>query len=146
MIINLGDFFHADNLEGKTTRAGNVLDMDTRLPKVVQVGFAAIRKCIETALKRHEKVEIINAIGNHDDVLSMVMSEFLSHVYEDEPRLTVHNQPTARHYIRHGKVLIGVTHGHKSKDSDLPLIMATEQHENWGATTHRYFFTRSLPP
>lgn len=140
IIADLGDFFHADNLEGRTTRSGHVLDMDTRLPKVVQVGFAAMRQCITSALKRHEIVEIIIAIGNHDDVLSMVMAEFLSHVYENEPRVIVHNSPTSRHYITHGKVLIGVTHGHQTKDTDLPLIMATEQHENWGNTKFRYYY------
>lgn len=140
VLLNLGDFFHADNMEGITSRSGHVLDMDTRLPKVVRVGVAAVRQCIESALQKHETVDIVNAVGNHDDVLSMVLSVMLANVYEDEPRVIVHDQPTKRHYIEHGKVLIGVTHGHQTKDRDLPGIMAAERSEAWGRTKHRYFY------
>lgn len=140
VIVNLGDFFHADNMEGKTARSGHVLDMDTRMPKVIRVGVAAMRQCIESALKRHETVEIINAIGNHDDMLSAALSVMLANIYENEPRVVVHDQPTKRHYLRHGKVLIGVTHGHQTKDRDLPGIMATERPEDWGLTRHRYYY------
>jgi hypothetical protein len=140
VIVNLGDFFHADNTEGKTAKHGNILDMDTRLPKVIRVGVSAMRKCIETALERHETVEVVNAIGNHDEVLSMAMSIMLANVYENEPRVIVHDAPTRRHYVRHGKVLIGVTHGDRTKDSQLPGIMATERAEDWGQSRHRYFY------
>src|SRR5690606_37672598 len=34
LIANLGDFFHADNMAGVTSRSGHVLDMDSRLPKM----------------------------------------------------------------------------------------------------------------
>jgi hypothetical protein len=139
-IINLGDFFHADNLEGKTTRSGNVLDMDTRLPKVIQVGVAALRQAIQTALKRHDKVVVINAIGNHDDVLSMALSIMLSNIYENEPRVEVYDQPTRRHYITFGKNLIGVTHGNQTKDNQLPGVMATERPQDWGETKYRTWF------
>ncbi len=140
LIANLGDFFHADNLEGITSRSGHKLDMDTRLPKVIRVGVAGIRQCIETALTRHETVEVVNAIGNHDDVLSMALSIMLANVYENEPRVVIHDAPTKRHYLKHGKVLIGITHGHQTKDRDLPGIMATERAEDWGQTKHRYFY------
>lgn len=140
LIANLGDFFHADNLEGKTSRSGNVLDMDTRLPKVIRVGVAAMRQCIETGLKTHSTVEVINANGNHDDVLSMALSIMLANIYEREPRVIIRDEPTPRHYVRHGKTLIGVTHGHRVKDRELPGVMATERPEDWGATRHRYFY------
>lgn len=140
LIANLGDFYHADNLEGKTSRSGHVLDMDTRMPKVIRVGVAAMRQCIETALTRHETVEVVNAIGNHDDMLSMCLSIMLANIYESEPRVVIHDAPTKRHYIRHGKVLLGITHGHQTKDRDLPGIMATERAEDWGLTRHRYYY------
>ncbi len=140
LIANLGDYFHADNLQGVTSRSGHVLDMDTRLPKVIRVGVSALRQAIETALTRHETVEVVNAIGNHDDVLSMALSIMLSHIYENEPRVLIHDAPTRRHYVRHGKVLVGITHGDKTKDASLPGIMATERAEDWGQTKHRYFY------
>lgn len=140
ILVNLGDFFHADNLAGVTSRSGNVLDMDTRLPKVIRVGVSAVRQAIESALNRHEVVEVVNAIGNHDDVLSMALSIMLANIYENEPRVIIHDAPTRRHYLLHGKVLIGVTHGDQTKDGDLPGIMATERPEWWGQTRHRYYY------
>lgn len=140
LIANLGDFFHADNTEGKTARSGHILDMDTRLPKVIRVGVSAMRQAITSGLRTHETVEVVNAIGNHDEVLSMAMSVMLSNLYENDPRVIIHDMPTRRHYIRHGKTLIGITHGDRSKDSELPGLMATERAPDWGATTNRYFY------
>jgi hypothetical protein len=143
VIVNLGDFFHYDNASG-TTSKGTILDVDSRIGKVIRVGVSAMRQCIETALERHRTVEVINAIGNHDEVLSMALSVMLANIYENEPRVIVHNQPTRRHYIQHGKVLLGITHGDKTKDRDLPGIMATERPEEWGKTLHRYWYRGHL--
>lgn len=140
VIVNLGDFYHVDNLKNMTSQSGNILDVDTRLPKMIEVGVSALRQGIETALASHKTVEIVNAIGNHDGVLAMALSVMMHHIYEKEPRVIVHHQPTPRHYIEHGKVLIGVTHGDRTKDRDLPGIMATEKPEEWGRTRHRYFY------
>lgn len=140
IIINLGDFFHADNMDGKTARSGHVLDMACRTPEMIKVGMKLMRYIVEYAAKKFKAVEVINAIGNHDDVLAVALSAMLDNLYEGNKRVTIHSQATGRHYIRHGKVLIGVTHGHKTKDKDLPLLMATEKKEDWGQTSHRYFY------
>jgi len=79
-------------------------------------------------------------VGNHDEVLSHVLSQTLEHIYENEPRVHIHSEPTMRHYVRHGKCLVGAVHGHQTKDSDLIPIMATERPEDWGATKFRFFF------
>lgn len=141
LIISLGDFFHTDSYEG-TTQSGHILDMDSRLPKMVQVGVASMRQAITTSLTKSKTVEVICTLGNHDRVLSMALAVLLSHVYEKEPRVIIHDQPTWRHYRRWGKTLIGVTHGDKAgkKTADLPGIMATERPEDWGETEFRYFF------
>lgn len=140
VIASVGDFSHADNYEGMTPRSGNVLDCDTRLPKVVQVGVAAVRQATESALERHETVELVFVPGNHDPLLSVILAIMLAHIYENEPRVLVNDAPTKRKYVRHGKVLLGVVHGDRTKDRDLPGIMATERAEDWGLTRHRYWF------
>lgn len=140
IIANMGDFFHVDNLEGLTPASRHSLDVDSRLPKIMEVGILALRQAITTALTRHKTVEVINCRANHDPVLGLALSVFLAHVYENEPRVIVHSQPTFRHYVRHGKVLLGFVHGDKTNDRDLSGIMATERAEDWGLTKHRYFF------
>ena len=140
VIANLGDFFHADNHAGVTPGHGHSLDTDTRLQRVIRIGVSAVRQCIETALDKHEVVQFIPVPGNHDPVLGVAMGVLLANVYENEPRVIVHDAPTLRFYIRHGKTLLGFVHGDKTKDSGLPGIMATERPEDWGASRHRYWF------
>lgn len=140
VLCNLGDMFHSDNIDGKTARSGHSLDMDGRLQKVIQVGVRALRRCVHRMLEKHDRVEIINAPGNHDHVLALALNVMMTNIYELEPRVMVHSQPSMRHYLRHGKVLIGVVHGHQTKDCDLGPIMATEKPEWWGTTLHRYFY------
>lgn len=139
-ILNLGDLLHADNLAGVTEKSGNVLHLDTRMPRVIRQAMMALRQCVTSALKRHEHVDLINISGNHDEILGCALRVAFSLLYENEPRVTVHESPASRQYLRFGRVLIGACHGHQTKDKDLPGIMATERPEDWGGTRHRYFF------
>ena len=140
-IINLGDWFHSDNMEGVTTRSGHVLDMDSRYAKMASVGIKIMRQCIESALKKHKRVRVINATGNHDDTTSLMLSICLANVYENEPRVTIETSPSAFHYFRHGKCLVGVHHGHSTKADRLPGVMATDRAKDWGESEFRYWWT-----
>jgi len=140
VIMQLGDFFHAENMEGVTNRSKNVLDVDTRMPRVIHLGMTALRHCIDKALERHDKVELVSIAGNHDEILGHALRSAFKMLYSNEPRVEVLDSPSSRQYIKFGKVLIGATHGHQTKDRDLPGIMATERPKEWGCTKHRYFF------
>lgn len=140
VLANLGDMFHTDNMEGVTPRSRHSLDMDGRLQKVIAVGVRAIRRCIHRMMEKHTEVHIINVPGNHDHVLALALNVMMANIYENEPRVVVHDAPTMRHYIQHGNVLLGFVHGHQTKDTDLNSIMATEKPEAWGETRYRYFY------
>jgi len=141
LILNLGDFFHADNMQNMTARSGHALDVDTRWPKVLQLGLRAIRRCIDRALEKHRIVHVINEIGNHDDHSSMFLSVFLEGYYRNNPRVQINTSPSTFHWLRHGKCLLGVTHGHNTKPANLPGIMATDRPQDWGETVYRYWYT-----
>ena len=141
LIVNLGDFFHADTKENKTLRSGNVLDVDTRWGKVLRTGIRIMRTCIEKALERHKRVHVINAIGNHDEHTSQMLTIALAMYYEKNPRVTFEEAPTHYHYHQFGNTLIGVTHGDQTKVANLPGIMATDRPKQWGDSKHRYWFT-----
>lgn len=140
VVINLGDWFHADNMQGVTQRSGHSLDMDGRYAKMVRVGVKVMRQCIERALDKHAEVHVINVIGNHDDTGAMFLAICLANVYEHEPRVVVDTAPSAFHYIRHGKVLIGCHHGHSCKPEALPGVMATDRAKDWGESEYRYWY------
>lgn len=141
VIVNLGDWLHADNLQGVTERSGHSLDMDGRYPKMISVAMRILRRIIHAALDKHEFVKVINAIGNHDDTGAMWLSVALRHIYENEPRVIIDASPTPFHYVRFGSVLIGAHHGHTCKADKLPMVMATDRATEWGTTRFRYWLT-----
>lgn len=140
LIVNLGDLFHADTMENKTMRSGNVLDVDSRWGKIVQVGTRIYRNLIHLALQKHEKVIVKSAIGNHDDHSSMWLAMLMKAYFEKDDRVEI-DLPIS-HYSYHvfGKNLIGITHGGIKADR-LPGIMATDRAVDWGKTTYRTFWT-----
>ena len=141
VVLNLGDFFHADNTSNRTTRSGAILDVDTRWPKVLRVGAKLMTEVISTALNHHEEVVVKNLIGNHDDHSAYALSLILDAFYSQEPRVTVDLSPSLYWYYVYGNNLLGATHGHTVKLPNLPTIMAEDKPEDWGRTKYRYWYT-----
>lgn len=141
LIVNLGDFFHADGLDNRTARSGNALDVDTRMSKVWAIGIEAMVECIEAAKRRHQKVVVRNEIGNHDDHTSLMLSLALNQTYKDDHRVIIDTSPAKFFYYRFGKCLVGTTHGDTVRLPKLPGIMACDQSVAWGRTVHRYWYT-----
>lgn len=140
LIVNIGDFFHADSNAATTTK-GTRVDVDTRWSKVLAVGIRLMRRMIERALEKHDEVTVINEIGNHDTHTSVVLAMCLAQFYEREPRVVIDTSPQHFHYYRFGKVLIGTHHGHMVKVDKLPGVMATDRAVDWGETLYRHWDT-----
>lgn len=141
LIINLGDFFEADNMQGETMRSKHKLDTDTRWLKVLRTGVRALITCIQAALTKHQKVTVICAIGNHDDHSSMFLMTLLSHLFEKEKRIHIIDAPTIKHYFHWESILIGVHHGHTIKMKDLVAQMPYDRPKEFYASKHRYWWT-----
>ena len=140
LICNLGDFFHADSLS-QLTKSGHKLDVDTRWPRVLRLGCQLMVDLITLALRKHQRVDVINAIGNHDDHSSIMLSAFLEAWFHAEPRVHVHPTTSKFHYVEFGRCLIGVTHGDTVKHQLLGELMASDKPEAWGRTLYRYWYT-----
>ena len=141
IILNLGDYFHADDQNNRTLKSNNQLDVDGRYSKVIAVGARILFWVVERALKKHEKVIIRSNPGNHDPHSALWLAQILAAYWRNEPRVEVDTSPAAHWYYRHGKVLLGSCHGDGHKPEALPGIMASDQPEEWGATLHRYWYT-----
>jgi hypothetical protein len=137
----LGDYMHYDSHLAETPTAHNRLDPDSRFGKMVEAVFRSMRRTIECALEKHGQVHVIVEIGNHDLSSSVFLMAALANIYENEPRVTIDTSPMQVHYYRFGDCLVGTHHGHRIKMKELPIIMATDCKEDWGATTHRYWWT-----
>jgi hypothetical protein len=141
LLVDVGDFMHADSRKPMTPQSGNILDVDSRYLKAVRVVIRTFRYMIELLLLKHDKVKVIIAPGNHNPNSAGWMALTLAMFYENEPRIEVDQHPGAYFYHKFGKCLIGVTHGDTCKFADLPSIMAADKPKEWGDTEHRHFLT-----
>lgn len=141
LILGLGDLLHFDGYEPKTERSGNVLDTDSRYPKVLREALRLVKFAIDLCLTRHDHVEIRLLAGNHDTRAALAVALALSEGYEYESRVTVDDSPSYIWFRRYGKVLLGATHGDKAKPADMPLLMAVDAPHDWSASTRRRVFT-----
>lgn len=137
LLLNLGDYFHADNSSNRTPRGGNELDVDGRFPKIASIGFRAMIRCIDRLLENHAKVIVRNNRGNHDPHQAAMLTIAVEAYYHANDRVQVETTPSGFYFYRFGKVLIGSTHGDGAKLTDLPMIMANDAPHDWAAADYR---------
>lgn len=141
-IVNqLGDFLHADGIQAMTPTSGHLLDVDSRFSKVVRIAVRILRRVVDFALARHEKVIVLMAEGNHDISSSIWLRELFRIVYENEPRVHVIDSPLPYYVHQHGRSMVAFHHGHLKKNNELPLLFASQFPTVWGETTKRYCHT-----
>jgi hypothetical protein len=141
VIVNLGDYFHRDNVAGVTERHRHSLDTSGNYAMMVDTGLKIMIQMINSALEHHKSVEVITAIGNHDDTGAMFLKAALKYMYVNEPRVLIDDGQSTFSYFKHGKCFFGVHHGHTCKAVKLPLVMATDKAEDWGTSKYRYWLT-----
>lgn len=141
-IVNIqGDFLHWDGLTAITPTHGHVLDADGRFGKVVDVAIRLIRSLVRLALTKHEKVTLLICEGNHDIASSLWLRKMFAALYENEPRIHVHDSELPYYAIQHGEVMLGFHHGHLRKNEQLPSLFSAQFREMWGACKRVYIHT-----
>lgn len=142
VIAQMGDFLHWDSsVAAVTPTSQHPVDADGRYSKVVQVAIRILRRVIQHALTKYEKVVFINCEGNHDLSSSIWLQELFKAVYENEPRVEVVDSVLPYYVYQHGKTMLAWHHGHLKKNEQLPLFFATQFHDMWGQTKKRYCHT-----
>lgn len=141
ILVNTGDFFHADNIHAESSRSGHKFDMDGRHGKWLEAGMVIMRMFIDYALANYEQVTLVNVPGNHDDLLGLSIGISTDMYYDDEPRVTVMRGENPFQYIERGEVLLGFAHGHTCRMPSLPGKMADDMYKAWGRTTYRHWIT-----
>ena len=137
LLLNLGDFYHADNSTNRTPRSGVQLDVDGRFQKIASVGFRAMIRCVDRLLEKHKTVIVRNNRGNHDPHQAFMLTMAMDAYYHNEPRVEIEATPSGFYYYRFGRTLIGSTHGDGAKMADLPMIMAKDRQHDWAASDFR---------
>lgn len=133
-----GDTLDVDSILPVTPAHKNVLDVDGRYSKILAVAIRVIRRLIDHALAKHERVHLIICQGNHDESTSILMRHMFGALYESEPRLSVNDSELPFYVYQHGETMLAFHHGHKCSNEQLPLLFAAQYPKIWGATTKRY--------
>ena len=131
VIVNLGDYFHRDNVAGVTERHRHVLDTDGNYMMMVDTGLKIMIQMIDSALEHHHTVKVITTIGNHDDTGAMFLQAALKHMYQEDERVDIDCTSSVFQYFSFGNNFFGVHHGHTCKPDKLPMVMATDHPTEW---------------
>lgn len=140
-VNQLGDFLHQDSINAVTPTSGHLLDSDGRFSKVVQAAIRIIRCVVDLALRKHERVVLLMAEGNHDISSSIWLRSMFAALYENEPRVKVIDSELPYYVHQHGQTMLAFHHGHLAKNDQLPLLFAAQFPRVWGDTVKRYAHT-----
>lgn len=139
ILINLGDMFDSNDARNRTPRSGNVMDPHGTFGEILAAACEATVQMIDMCLRKCRNVEYVPLEGNHDPEASAALAVYIHAYYRNEPRVTTRLLPYVYWYRRHGSVLLGSHHGHGCKPESLPLVMAEDRRQDWGAARHCYW-------
>ena len=141
VVAQLGDWLHSDGILPVTPTNHHILDQDGRFSKIVQASVRILRRLVDFALTKHEKVIVLMAEGNHDISSSIWLRTLFNAVYEKDKRVTVIDSEMPYYVYQHGEVMLSFHHGHLKRNDHLPLLFAAQFPEIWGQTKKRYCHT-----
>ncbi len=137
VLVNVGDFFHANSGDNKTT-AGTPVDVDTRIGKTFKLAGRLFQLLIDKMLETHKEVVVINVRGNHDSDMACHLSSCLELLYDKEPRVDVlKNYSKFLHWEWENNLFV-YHHGDRVKHEQILQAVITNLDEEWSRCKHRY--------
>jgi predicted phosphodiesterase len=140
-IAFLGDLFHYDTPDAKTTR-GTQLERDGRLEKMIDTGSAALTHLVERSAETCQ-TDVVVVPGNHDETMTAWFRLLLDTHFRRDGRVQIHKAYTHRQYVEHAGNLVGFAHGDKARNR-LPALMALEMPDAWSRCRYREVHTGHL--
>lgn len=137
VLLNVGDFFHADSSKNETT-AGTRVDVDTRIGKTFKLAGRLFQILVDKMLKTHKKVVVINVRGNHDSDMACHLSSCLEIIYDKEPRVEVlQNYSKFIHYQWENNLFV-FHHGDRIKHEQILQTVIKNLDDQWSQSKNRY--------
>ena len=133
-----GDFMHFDSMKAVTPGHGHILDAACRYPELVPSAIKLMKYAIKRLLETHKKVHIICAEGNHNEVSSVWMRNFLESHYEEDSRVSVDVSRRKYYGFHFGKVFLGFHHGHKKGVGNVTEVLGALFREEFFGSVYRY--------
>ena len=137
VLLNVGDFFHADSSKNETT-AGTRVDVDTRIGKTFKLAGRLFQILIDKMLNTHKKIVVINVRGNHDSDMACHLSSCLEILYDAEPRVEVlANYSKFIHYQWENNLFV-FHHGDRIKHEQILQTVIKNLDDEWSQSKNRY--------
>jgi len=137
ILLNVGDFFHADSSKNETT-AGTRVDVDTRIGKTFKLAGRLFQMLIDKMLTVHKNVIVVNVRGNHDSDMACHLSSCLEILYQKEPRVNVlENYSKFLHY-EWGNNMWVYHHGDRIKPEQILQTVIKNLDNEWSSHKNRY--------
>jgi len=133
------DLFHINDPTGLTPASRNQLDVDTRLPKIIEEVGMAMRDAVGM-LSDIAPVKLIWVPGNHDPQTSYWLLRELAAWYRDDERVIVDTSPKPRKVVQYGINLIWLLHGADlaaKNEKALAGLFASEAADVWAPNQYR---------
>lgn len=134
----LGDLLHIDGLVPVTPAHRNVVDTNMRYTQIVRQAIRVVRAIINMLLKKHKKVVILMAEGNHDPAGSVWLREMLAEFYGDEERLEIDQTEIPYYCYEHGDTSLFFHHGHLTPPQNIHNVMVEFYRAEIGRTKFSY--------
>lgn len=137
VLVNVGDFFHADSSSNTTTK-GTPVDVDTRIGKTFKLAGRLFQVLIDKMLETHKNVVVINVRGNHDYDMACHLSSCLELLYSKEPRVDVlKNYSKFISYQWHNNLFV-FHHGDRIKHEQILQVVIKNLDDQWAQSKNRY--------
>ena len=137
LMLDLGDFQHADNAQNTTT-SGTQLDVDGLYSETIAASVRIYRQSIDMMLAAHNKVILMMVRGNHNSNTSIVINTMLKMFYENEPRVEVMPNDHKFQSLTYGNNLLVTHHGDRMKAERAHEYIARSMAKDWGQCEHRH--------
>ena len=137
VLLNVGDFFHADSSFNTTTK-GTPVDVDTRIGKTFKLAGRLFNLLIDKMLKVHQHVVIVNVRGNHDHDMACHLSSCLDLLYRNEPRVEIiKNYSKFISYTWNNNLFV-FHHGDRIKHEQILQTVIKNLDDKWASCKNRY--------
>ena len=137
VLLNVGDFFHADSSANTTTK-GTPVDVDTRIAKTFKLAGRLFQTLINKMLETHKEVVVINVRGNHDSDMACHLSSCIELLYAKEKRVKVlQNYSKFIHYQWHNNLFV-FHHGDRMKHEQILQAVIRNLDDEWSQSKNRY--------
>ena len=138
VMIQLGDFGHADSLHHTTSSGQNHMDMDGDYGDSVAAQVRVYKRCIDMLLANHEKVIVIIVRGNHDSSTSRCMNVMMQSFYSHEKRLEIRDNASKWQHLEWGNNLLVTHHGDRVKLQRAFEHIVASLSKEWGRCDNRH--------